>query len=222
MRMFVAIIVWAASIAGAAGVSSVVAGSIHNTSTSSSSSGSTSTSSTSSSAGGSTTITPSPPFDASTVKPTAAVSMFQPANLTKALAVAKTRLGADAKIATMALYPGYLALVAVRNGSEVNFYINAAGSANTTSTGGSPGGSQLFKLSQVQGVAPSILAGRITAATHVPESLFKYMVGHADPTSGRFQWLVYTSDNRYQYFAAGGAHSPLTAYTGTGLVHLRG
>jgi hypothetical protein len=220
VRMFVAIIVWAASIAGAAGVSSVVAGSIHNTSTSPSSSGSTSASSTSTAAN--TTITPSPPFDASTVKPAAAVSMFQPANLTKALAIAKTRLGANSKIATMALYPGYLDLVAVRNGSEVDFYINAAGSVNTTSTGGSPGGSPLFNLSQVQGRAPSILASRITAAAHVPESLFKYMVGHADPISGRFQWLVYTSDNRYQYFAAGGAHSPLTAYTGTGLVHLHG
>jgi hypothetical protein len=148
--------------------------------------------------------------------------MFQPGNLTKALGIAQTRLGANAKIATMALYPGYLTLIAVRNGSEVVFYINAAGSATTTTTGGSPGSSPLFNLSQVQGVAPSILASRITAAADVPESLFKYMVGHADSTSGRFQWLIYTSDNRYQYFAAGGAHSPLTAYTGTGLVHLHG
>jgi hypothetical protein len=227
VRILVAVVVWAAAIAAAAGLSSAVAGSIHNSSTSTSSASATSTGSTagSTSTGTSTTgtSTAAAPIDPNSVTATAQVSLFQPANLTRALAVARSKFGANARVDNFALYPGYVSMTILQGGKEADFYFNVSGTSTTAGLGSAVGAGGGFKLSDVQATAPAILAARISASAHLAESRLHYMVAHVDPVSGRFQWLVYpVSGSRAEYFRANGEHAPLFEYTGTRLVRLPG
>src|SRR5215471_14782246 len=113
MRLVVALIVWAAAIAGAAELSSVVAQHVHTEQASAS-------------------------IDASKVTATNSLSMFGTPNFQKALATAQKKLGPDAQLDQLVIYPGYVDLTAVQGGTEVDVYVNVTGTTDVT-TGGSPG-----------------------------------------------------------------------------------
>jgi hypothetical protein len=222
MRIFTAVIVWIAAIAAAAGLSSAVASSIHDTPTTSHGS----TSSSGSSFSSTTSSSSSASFDASNVKGTDQDSLFQGANLTKALTVARQHYGAGAEVSDFALYPGYLSMTIEQNNNQIDFYIDAQGTENATSAAGGSGGQGTFKLSDVQATAPALIAARIAAHGRVAESRLSYFVAHTDPISGRFQWLVYTlSGSAVEYFevnGSNGARAPLFAYGNSGFVRVTG
>jgi hypothetical protein len=153
--------------------------------------------------------------------------MFRTANFSAALGKARAALGAGAQVDNFAIYPGYISLTAVKGGREVDFYVDANGNAQQTDTGGSPGGTSLFRLSQVSPTAPAALAHRISTAGRVPESQLHYMVVDIDPTSNnKLEWLVYTLEgNRVEYFKAPGATGQLFEYranSSTGLQQVSG
>jgi hypothetical protein len=210
MRLFVALVVWAAAIAGAAALSTAVAHSIHT------SPSTTSTTTLPSGSGGTTTASgPSPSnlsFDASKVKATDPKSLFRTVNFARALALIRTHYGAAAKLNLAAIYPGYASFMVVKGGSEINVYINAVG-AFEPNTGGSPGALPLFRLTQLRADVPAALAHRIATAGHVPEAQLNYMVAEVEPGTNRFRWLIYPHQgNRVEYFQASGATGPLLEY----------
>jgi hypothetical protein len=214
MRLLIALAAWTVAVAGAAGVSSVVAKSIHTKPAGatiagggSSGSGSSGGSSGIGSSGGGTA-------DPSSIKATDQSSLFRTANLARALAAARSQLGATARVDDFALYPGYLAITAVKGGSGVDFYIDANGRSTRTATGGAagPAGSR-FSLARVKADVPAALARRIATAGGVPESRLHYMVAETDPVSNRFRWLVYTvQGSRVESFQAPGKTGPLLEY----------
>jgi hypothetical protein len=233
MRVLIALVVWVAAAGGAFGISQVVADSIHSTASASAGAGAGPSTGAGQSTFGSRSAVPNVPsggggtsIDPTKVKSTDAVSLFRAANLARALAVARAQLGAGAKLDNVALYPGYLSLTAVKGGGEVEFYLNVAGTHNTTNTGGSPGSDQLFPLAQLGAGVPAALAQRIATAGHVPESKLNYMVVQGDPVSHQAHWLVYpVHGTRAEYFEAAGATGSLfelRANSQTGLQRIRG
>ncbi len=191
MRLLIAFVVWIAAVLGAAEVSSVVAHSIHH-----------------SGSGGSGSSA-----DPSTITSTDSGSLFHAADFNKALATARAHLGADARIDNLALYPGYLSLTAVKGSTETDFYVDANGRTETTTSGGGAGGDTLFSLSKVRPGTPALLARRIANQARTPQSQLHYMIAETDPISHRFQWLVYTvSGSRVEYFQAAGAGGRLFEY----------
>jgi hypothetical protein len=207
MRLLIALVVWAAAIAGAAAVSNVVADGIHNPPAGSSSTGSSSIGSSSSSGG-------SAAPDPSSIKSTDQASLFRTANFTRALGRVRASVGDGAGIDNFVVYPGYLSVTAIKGGSEVNVYVDAGGRVERTVSPGSAVGSSLFRLGQIKAVVPAALARRIATAAHIPESQLHYIVVESDSTSNkRLQWLVYTiQGSRVEYFVAPGATGPLLEY----------
>jgi hypothetical protein len=196
------------AIAGAAGVAGAVAGSIHN--------------SPGSSTGGSGSS-----YDASDVKSTDADSFFRAANLAKGLAVARAKLGADAQIDNAVIYPGYLDLTAVKDGNEVDFYINSRGSGELTHSPGVNTSEGVFALSRMTADVPAALAARIAAAANTPESQLHYVVITATRPPKPLDWSIYTVEgDPITYFEApAGATGPLlelAANSSTGLTPVRG
>jgi hypothetical protein len=209
MRLLVALIAWAAAVAGAAGVAGAVAGSIHN----SPDSGAVSRAGTS--------------YDASNVKLTDADSFFRAANLAKALAVAKAKLGADAEIDNAVIYPGYVDLTAVQGGNEVDLYINSRGGGELTHSPGANTAEGVFALSRMTADVPQALAQRIATAANTPESELHYVVITATRPPKPLEWAIYTVEgNPVTYFQApSGAAGPLfelAANSSTGLTRVRG
>lgn len=203
MRVTIALVVWAAAVVGAIALSSAVAGSIHTSPRSVASAGP-------GQAGGSAGST-SP--DPSSIRATDPSSMFRTANFSAALAKARAAVGAGAGIDNFAIYPGYISLTAVKGGSEVDLYMDANGNVEQTATGGSPGGTTLFRLSQISPTVPDALARRIATAGRTPESQLHYMVVEIDPTSSKLEWLVYPLEgNHVEYFKAPGATGQLLEY----------
>ena len=202
MRVVIALLVWVGAVAGAAGVSSVVAHGVHSTGAGSVS------------------------FDASSVTATESHSLFRTANLERALNIVRSHLGAATRIDRLVLYPGYLDLTAVRPGGEVDVYVNAAGRYEPTTTSASPGDSPLFSLARVRADVPAALAQRIATAGHVPKSQLRYMIAELDSSDHRFHWLIYTQPGSgAEYFQISGPTGPLFEYrTGspTGLQRIRG
>jgi hypothetical protein len=193
MRLLLALVVWIGAVAGAVALSSAVANSIHTTATT-------------------TTTGAGSSFDASAVKSTDPASLFRTANLTRLLSTARSKLGGDAQLDNFVIYPGYLSVTAVRAGTEINLYVDAEGSYDT-SAGGSPGDTTLFPLARIDAAAPTALAQRIATSGGVPESQLHYMVAEIDPSSNRFRWLVYPlQGNRVEYFQAPGATGQLREY----------
>jgi hypothetical protein len=200
MRLVIALIVWAAAIAGAAGLSSVVAQHVHTEQASAS-------------------------VDASKVTATNSLSMFRTANFAKALAIAQNKLGADAQLDQLVVYPGYADFTAVKGGTEVDLYVNVTGTADVT-TGGTPGDEPLFPLSKFKASDPEALAARIAKAGHVPQAGLNYMVAQADPITRHFDWLIYPQKGHgVDYFQTSGPARRLFVYktnSQTGLTRVRG
>lgn len=214
MRLVIAALVWLAAIAGAAELSTVVSHSIHSSpATASTSAGGSGGSDGSTGPGGSTSRSGGASFDASSVKPTDARSLFRTANFTRVLALVRSHYAAGAKLDMVAVYPGYASLTVVQGGSETDVYVNAIGRFEPTTTGGSPGSSPLFSLARVKASAPAALAHRIATQGHVPESQLNYMVAEINPSNNQFRWLVYPHQGgRVEYFQAAGATGPLLEY----------
>jgi hypothetical protein len=202
MRVVLALAVWIVAIAGALELSNAVASSVHTSPASTAGSGG------GSSAGGSSGGGSS--FDASSVKATDSQSLFRTANFTRALAIARAHVGANAQLDDAAVYPGYLDLTVVKAGSEIDFYVDAQGGFQTTNTGGNPGNTTLFSLTKLKADVPEALAKRIATEGGVPESQLAYMVPEVDPISNQFTWLIYpVQGNRVEYFQAPGATGQL-------------
>jgi hypothetical protein len=217
MRLLIALVVWIAAAAGAAELSVAVAHSIHTppAGAATGAGGSGTGGGGGGGGGGASTSTGGSggaAFDASSVKPTDSRSLFRTANFARALALIREHLGAGAKLDNVALYPGYLAVTAVRRGTEVDVYLAADGNY-TQSSGGDPGDSPLFSLSRVKTDVPAALAQRIAGPGHVPQSQLNYMVVEVDPIVHQLRWLVYPRQgNRVEYFQASGASGPLLEY----------
>jgi hypothetical protein len=221
MRLLIALVVWAAAIAGAAAVSSAVSGSIHNTPAG--------TSSFSSTTGGGVSIGGSggSAVDPSSIKAADKLSLFAAANFDRALARARTALGPGAQVDNFVVYPGYMSIIAVKGGQEIDFYVDANGRVIQDQTGGSPGGTTLFRLSQITPGASAVMAQHIAAAAHVPLSQLHYLV--VDPDSeatNKLEWLVYAvPSSSAEYFKASSPKGRLLEYrknSSTGLQPVSG
>jgi hypothetical protein len=222
VRLVIALLVWVAAVIGAVAVSNTVASSIHTTPT-----GSSTTASGSSGGGSSFSSGGSSGVDPSSIKTGDRASLFHTANFARVLGKARAALGSGAQVDNFALYPGYVSITAIKGGNEVNFYADANGRVEQTSTGGSAGGTKLFRLSQVGTAVPAALAHRVSTAGHVPVSQLHYLVVMVDPVSGHgLWWLVYpVQGNKVEYFKASGASGPLFEYrsnSSTGLQPVSG
>jgi hypothetical protein len=223
MRLVIALVVWAAALGGAFALQKTVASHYKNSATTTSAggfqtNGSSGNSGNSGNSGGAS-------FDASKVKAADADSLFHTANFQKALGTIQAHVPAGAKIDMVVIYPGYLDVTAVKNGTETDLYVNAQGSGNAT-TGGSPGSDTLFSLKQVKVGTPAALAHVIATAGHTPLSQLNYMVARSDPVTNKFEWLVYPlSGNRVEYYEANGNAGQLQEYLAnsqTGLQPVKG
>lgn len=155
-------------------------------------------------------------FDASTLTATDPLSLFRTANFAKALATVRTRLGAGVEVSEAALYPGYLALTAVKSGQEDDVEIDAQGSYESTSMGGASGQAE-FPLSELAVNGPATLAQRIAQYGATPETHLHYMVIDIDPTSNKVEWLVYPlQGSRVEYFKASSPTSLIHGYVAGG------
>jgi hypothetical protein len=205
MRLLIALIVWAGAIAGAAAVSSAVSGSIHTTPAGSSSI-----------SGGGSSISGSggSAVDPSSIKAADKISLFGAANFDRALAKARTALGSSAQLDNFVVYPGYMSITAVKGDQEVDFYIDANGRVIQNQTGGSPGGTSLFRLSQITPGGSAVLARHISAAAHVPVSQLHYLVVDSDSdATNKLEWLVYTVHGSHvEYFKASTPKGRLLEY----------
>src|ERR1700674_5537521 len=122
MKLLIALVVWAAALAGAAELSSTVAAKYKSAGTSHVS---TTTS---------TVSTGSPSFNPSSVKAADRLSLFKTPNLAKALTIARARLARDSQLEDATIYPGYLLLTFVSGGSARQVVIEANGAyAGSTS-----------------------------------------------------------------------------------------
>lgn len=203
MRWIVAIVVWAAAVAGAAGVSSVVAAHAGPDQASSSS--------------------PSSSFDAGAVKAADANSLFHTANLANAVSIARSHIGAGAKLSSLVIYPGYLSMTQVKGTREADVYVAANGRFDLTDTGSSAGDTSVYPLSQVSAAAPALIAQRIARLAHTPLSQFHYMILEPDSDTHRLHWLIYTVEgNPTTYFKIAGPHARLFKLGPNGLEPVRG
>ena len=198
MRWLVAIVVWAAAVAGAAGLSTVVATDVHAERASAS-------------------------FDAGAVTAADANSLFHTANFGKVLAIARRHIGAGATIDSVVIYPGYVSITQVKGTREADVYVAANGRFDVTDTGSHIGDSPLFALRRVQADAPARIAHHIAAAAHTPLSQLHYVVLESDPDSHRPRWLVYTVEgNPITYFETSGPNGRLFKLGAQGLEPIRG
>lgn len=210
LRLLVALVVWAAAIAGAAGVSTVVARSIRHTSTTAGSSPA------GSGSGAGSGSAPSAPFNASAVEAADSDSLFHAANFARALAIVRSHVGAGARLDSVALYPGYAALTLANNGRESDLYVDASGRYDRTDTGATVT-DPVFSLASVLAAGPGTLARRIARGTRIPLSQLHYVVIRVDPDTKQLQWLVYTvPGTRLEYFQAAGVSGPMIAYGANG------
>jgi hypothetical protein len=185
MRLLIALVVWAGAIAGAAGLSSVVAAKAGKDQAAAS-------------------------FDASNVTAADPVSLFHPANLDKILAVERKHLGSEAEFNDFVLYPGYLSLTEVANGSDTNVYINANGKYEVLSTTDAAGNSRVFSLKHVGGASIDAVVQKIVTKAHFPLSQLHYLVIDGDPISHHLNWLVYpVRGTPVEYFETSGPHGHL-------------
>ena len=103
MRIVIALVVWAATLAGAAEVSTVVAHQVRKERATAS-------------------------FDASAVTAADPRSLFHTANFERALAVVRRHFGAGARLNRFVIYPGYLSTsVVTGSATSTDVYVNAAG-----------------------------------------------------------------------------------------------
>jgi hypothetical protein len=192
MRILVAVIVWAGAVLGAAALSSVVAGSIHQP------------------AGASAAAAIN--FDAGAVTATGSHSLFRTANFAPVLAKVRAHLGTGTRIEQAVIYPGYLDLTATRPGGEIDAYVDAIGRYEPTTDGITPNG-PLFSLARITAETPAALGQRIATVTHIPPSDLHYMIAERDSITHRFHWLIYMrSGSPAEYFETSGPTGPLYEY----------
>ena len=198
MRWLVALVVWAASVAGAVALSNVV-----------------STSAKSQQAAAS--------FDAGAVTAADSNSLFHTKSFGKALGIVRSHVGAGAKFDSLVIYPGYLSTTQVKGAREADVYVAANGRFDVTDTGSHIGSDPLFTLRHVRADAPARIAQRIDALAHTPLSQLHYMVYEADPETHRARWLVYTvQGNPITYFQISGPNGRLFKLGSGGLEPVRG
>jgi hypothetical protein len=196
VRLLVAFVVWLGAIAGAAGVSSVVASGIH------SGSGS----------GGSSAA------DATNLTAASKGSMFQTASFTTALNSARSHVGAHAEISNFVIYPGYLSVESITPGTQTDFTYYAGGTVDSSTDQIDTTGQTAFPLADIDATAPAAIASLIETKAHVPLAKLHYMVASTDPISGKFSWIVYlVPGSGVEYYETAGARGPLQAETGSGL-----
>jgi hypothetical protein len=189
MRLLIALLVWAAAVAGGVGVSTVVADGIHNQ------------------PGGGSNVDPS------SIRAGDTASMFRTANFTSALAATRSQLGPDVQLDNFVVYPGYVSLTAVKGTTQIDFTVYAGGRQSQISSSGTPTGESLFTLAQIQDDAPAMLAQRVAIKGQVPESQLRYMVARIDSTSKKLQWLIYpTRGSAVEYFESLGTTGRLLEY----------
>jgi hypothetical protein len=199
MRVLIALLVWAAAIAGGIGVSSVVADSIH----------------TNRAAAAAANI------DVSTIIATDSKSLFTTANFSTALSAATKKLGPNANVSNFVVYPGYLSITANTGSSSVDLYVSATGTVDTTSLSSASPGDTVFPLSQINASDLSVLAQRIATKADVPESQLHYFVAQVSSTSKNPQWLVYcVQASSVEYFQAKGPRGRLLEYPKNGATGL--
>jgi len=185
MRVLIAMLVWAAAIAGGVGVSSVVADSIHTKAATAS-------------------------IDVSSITATGSRSLFRTANFTRVLATATTKLGADAQVDSFTLYPGYLSVDAIKGSTDMNLYVSTTGTVDLTDSSATPSGDKLFPLSDVSSSFPATFSQRITSLAHAPASELHYMIVEVDPETKRLQWYAYpVTGSSVEYFQMNGPHGRL-------------
>jgi hypothetical protein len=189
MRLLIAMLVWAAAIAGAAGVSKVVADTVHKD--------------LAASAAAAVTV------DVGKIKATDARSLFAAANFSTALSTAGNRLG-RAEVSDFVVYPGYLSLTADTGSTSADLYVSATGTVDTTSLSSPAAPDTLFPFSLVKAGDLATLAQRIAAKAHIPESQLGYFVAQVGPSKKNVQWLIYTiPGSRVEYFQVNGTHGRL-------------
>jgi hypothetical protein len=202
MRWIVALVVWAAALAGAAGLSSVVASNVHSQQASGSSS--------------------SASFDAGAVVAADKNSLFHVQNLSKALSIVRSHIGAGATLDSLVMYPGYLSITQVKGGREGDVYVNAAGRFDLTELGSHSGDTPLYSLARVSAAAPEQIAQRIATLAHTPLSQLHYMIFERDSETHRLIWRIYTvAGNPITYFVTAGPHAPLFKLGQSGLERVR-
>jgi hypothetical protein len=193
MRLFVALLVWAAAVAGAAALSNVVAASIHTP------------------AGQAAAAAAATSFDASKVTAADPRSLFHTANFQKALATVRSHFGAAARIDNFVLYPGYLDATVLTPTKSVDVYFNAAGAYEPTDTPADA--TDVFPLTRVAASAPATLSQRIATFAHVDPSHVAYMIAELDSVSHRFHWLIYMQKGYgVDYFQTRAATARLFVY----------
>jgi hypothetical protein len=185
VRLLVAIVIWLAAIAGAAGVSSAVSNSIH------------------------------PSVDATSITAAQPGSMFEADNFAKALTTIKGRLGANITTQQVVIYPGYVSVEADRGSSSVFAVLYAGGRWREDVSDGAASQSATFPLSQVSPSDPRALVAKLAQSSHVPASSLRYMVAQPDSASKGLRWVIYTSASSQPYiYTEANGHTEATSVPG--------
>ncbi len=198
MRLLIAIVVWAAAIAGGVALSSSVAHTVHNEQAK------VATTTTSSSK-------PTPNFSPDSVKPSDPRSLFVGANFARALGLVRSHVGRNADVKMVEVFPGQLEMTVETSGSELSIIARVDGEyLSSSDSNGSSG--QVFTMSQVSANVPPALARRIAAHGHVPVSALNFMQVRIDEINHVFHWYVYLKQDNV-YFQADTARGPIQQFT---------
>ncbi len=198
MRWLVALIVWAASVAGAVALSGVV-----------------STSAKSQQAAAS--------FDAGAVTAADSNSLFHTKNFGKVLGIVRSHVGAGAAFDSVVIYPGYVSMTQVKGSREADVYVAANGRVDVTDSGSHIGSDPVYTLRHIRADVPARIAQRINALAHTPLAQLHYMVYESDPITRRTRWLIYTVEgNPITYFETSGPNGRLFKLGPSGLEPVRG
>jgi hypothetical protein len=199
MRVLIALLVWAAAIAGGIGVSTVVADSIHTSGSGSASGG-----------GGSS-------VDVGAITASDSDSLFHTTNFSKALSTATTALGANAQLDSFTLYPGYLSIDAVNGKTDINFYVDATGSHSETTSNVVPTSDALFPLSDITSDFPATISQRIATLAKTPLSQLHYLIAETGADNKSLVWYAYpVSGSSVSYFQMKAPHGRLFEQLQTG------
>jgi hypothetical protein len=208
------VIVWAAAAVGAIALCSSVAHTVH----SEAAQAATTSSGTTTSPGGGQTSrsttsssTPAPPFDPSSVKPGDARSLFVGSNFAHVLGLVRGRLGKNAQVEMLEVFPGQVVMTAVKNDNEVNVIARVNGDYISTPGGPVSSDAQAFTLSQIHANVPTTLARRLAGRGHLPLSKLHFMSVRIDFTVHLFHWYVYAQNDNV-HFQADSAHGPIQQF----------
>jgi hypothetical protein len=212
-RLTVALIVWIAAGAGAAALSSAVVGHVRDQQRQAARAAV--------AQGGGSTSAPSRTFDATSVTPTDARSLFRGSNFARVLGIARQHLGGRADVQQLRVAPGEALLTVLQGDQARQVSIKANGDYVVVASGTISGTTQVFYLSQIEADVPGALARRIAAHGHVPRGRLDYMLVLTDPVAHRHRWLVYPIGGR-THFQADTASGPIEEFGPSGVRTLAG